>query len=873
MKIAKPLTLGILHKPYRFDGRDRLAIAALGFFRLGAENERFLPESLQWPLVVPMLAAGQPLDEVMPKRYGEALLLGSAHAPGGKPRSGMCVRMCIGGIDKRLHIAGEREWNQATEPRPFTAMPLVHERAYGGPGHAGNPVGCGYAGKFKRNAGAIPNISYPDASLQSPWRSMPPAGFGPLNVGWAPRKDKFGTYGSRWLKHEAPGFASDIDWTVFNLAPPDQWINGYFQGGEAYRLEGLHPDKPVIEGRLPTLRARAFVLRKGAPAEAATEAPLRLDTVWFLPEHELGIAIYHGEADIGDSDALDVAAVMVGYEDIAQPKPAAHYLEVLALRLNPQTAALHAFDESQLAATRSPATETRRKIALAKLEAAELEKQQAVMDEMDAEFWEKNGIVPPPGHRPRQAEPPPFGVVNSQAVAEGDFDLAKTIELAKAMARKVELEGAAKLQALRKTMPPAPALDPRAELAAAMERAAVPAYDLLPPLETGRDPQLGAMLSELEREYLAGRFADQAAYERARQAVLQGPALRRQLRRGAPTPTVAALPLSLDNAQELGRHAIAWHRSGICLAGRDLAGADLRGADFSGADLREIMLEGADLSNARFIGANLQGAVLTGAVLTGADFSRAQLGGANLSASQGERVRFTCADLSKAQAISAAWPRADLDGANLDGMLGVKINLQGATLQDAHAHGTILLEAVADGSVWRRASLDKTVALRANLQDADFSDARLNKTVVIEAALQRSVWNNAVLSGVQGTGKTDWSGATFTGARADNCGMHGAVFAGADFSGSSFLRCDFGECDLCDARMNDGLFSYSLFMQADLRRAVARRADFFQAICRKADLRDAILDGAAFAQTEMTAALLGASASACAPCEPAGRAA
>ena len=81
MKIIKPLTLGILHQPYRFQGRHRLAIAALGFFALGRSDERFLVDNLQWPRVLPHLPAGQPLDHVLPKAYAEVMLCGAAQAP------------------------------------------------------------------------------------------------------------------------------------------------------------------------------------------------------------------------------------------------------------------------------------------------------------------------------------------------------------------------------------------------------------------------------------------------------------------------------------------------------------------------------------------------------------------------------------------------------------------------------------------------------------------------------------------------------------------------------------------------------------------------------------------------------------------------
>lgn len=856
MKIAKPLTLGVLHKPFRHQGRNRFSVAALGFFRLGADNERFLPESLQWPLFAAALPPDQALDEVMPKAHGEALLLGSAHAPGGTPVTDMCVRMCIGAIDKRLRIVGERAWGCDAAPAPFATMPITYARAYGGPGFAANPAGRGYRGRWRRNAGAMPNIEQPCAPPGSRWRPAAPAGFGPLGVGWLPRKDKFGTYGRRWARSDAPGFAADIDWTVFNLAPPDQWLAGHFEGGECYRLEGLHPSLPAIEGRVPALRARGFILRRGLAHDAAEEVPLRLDTVWFLPEHEIGLAVYHGQADIEDSDALDVAAVMVGYERAGQSKTLDHYRRVMALRLDPVQASRHAFDEAQLAPAWSDATAARRKAERSRAEAAALAQQQQVLDEIDAEFWQQTGMTPPAGHQPARAEPPPFGFVDAQAVMEGDFDLNRTIAAAQALAQSAQQQAAANVAELSEIVAPPP--DTQAALRAALERAAVPAYDLLPPQETGQDPQVSAALAALEQAWQSGQFADADGYAQARQSVLQGPALRRKARRAAPAPT-PALPLAPEAARELGRQALEWQRAGIPLAGRDLAGADLRGADFSGADLREVLLEGADLAYCRFAGADLRGAALTGARLDGADFSDALLADANLSGSSGTGACFARADMRQAQALGAAWEGAQLDGARLDGMLAVKIDLRRASLRATQARRTVLLQAQADASMWQEALLEQTVALQARLHGADFSGATLAKTVLIEAAMRDSIWTRSSWSGVQAASeRTDWSGASFAGVKASGCGLHGAVLAGADFSGSLFARCDFGNADLRAARLDNALFPYSQFLQANLRGVHGRGASFFQAVCRKADLRGAMLDAPVFVQAEMSGMLTGA---------------
>ena len=48
-------------------------------------------------------------------------------------------------IGEREWMYGLLPWYRVTQPQPFTRMPLVYERAFGGDGHLANPDGCGYA--------------------------------------------------------------------------------------------------------------------------------------------------------------------------------------------------------------------------------------------------------------------------------------------------------------------------------------------------------------------------------------------------------------------------------------------------------------------------------------------------------------------------------------------------------------------------------------------------------------------------------------------------------------------------------------------------------------------------------------------------------
>jgi hypothetical protein len=68
----------------------------------------------------------------------EVIVLGQAHAPGGKPASQMDVSFAIDREIRRLRVFGDRAWAgsgleaRITRPQPFTEMPLTYERAFGG---------------------------------------------------------------------------------------------------------------------------------------------------------------------------------------------------------------------------------------------------------------------------------------------------------------------------------------------------------------------------------------------------------------------------------------------------------------------------------------------------------------------------------------------------------------------------------------------------------------------------------------------------------------------------------------------------------------------------------------------------------------------
>lgn len=866
MKIIKPLTLGILHQPYRYRGQHRLAMAALGFFALGRSDDRFLVDNLQWPRVLPQLPAGQPLDHILPKAHAEVMLCGSAHSA--KPVEAMDVRLQCGPIDKRLRVIGERNWQRrwwpcvcVDAPAAFTQMPITLDRAYGGAGHE-NPLGCAYLPRLpwlRAQKGKMPNIEYPGQPLMPGRTQAPYAAFAPQQLAHASHKlSASGTYDQRWLDEDFPGLPRDFDFSMYNLAPRDQQLRGRFSGGEAYRLEGLHPSETVLSGTLPAMCVRALLLANGQEAEAAQEVALTCDTVWFFPEVGVGLMVYRGETLITDSDALDVAALMVAYDAAAAPRAASHYRHVMALRLDPLKAALHAFNESQLAPERSAQAQAARAATRARQARIAQQRRQAVLDETMAEFWQRSGLAKPVDFEPPLAAKPSLPAISADELAEGDFDLAELQAQAQQLADAARSEGEAKLAALSSQLPSAPAA-PEKSLAQqtdeALARAAKPALDLLPEPQPAPLPAEWEKVLALAETAAPGSIApDQLA--QARSAVAGLPALQRAARTAAPTPTTLSEPLPEPVAQALGARLLAMYRAGTSLAGRDFAGAYLRGADLRGADLRQVLLERADLREACLVGADLSAAALTAARLDGADLSGACLQGANLCGSSAQGTSFVGAVLNKARANDAVWSGADLRNAQLDDALLLRIDLSGACLDASSLTRTVLMQAKAAGSRWVGTRWSMCVAPSADFSEACFDGAQLSRCVLMDATLVRSSWQGASLITVYAGGKSDWRDSKLSMMRALKCGWRGGRLAGACMDGAVFSSCDFGEADLSGARMHGAQMYRSLFMRSNLRGADAQRASFFQALCRKADFSDADLGDAILVQADLAEALM-----------------
>jgi hypothetical protein len=159
----------------------------------------------------------------------------------------------------------------ASAPKPFEKMEITWERAFGGtdasvPGKLDlfeeNPVGVGFRARGSRlpSSGApLPNVEAVDAPAGAIGKRIPAVGVCAIAPSWRSRTRHAGTYDARWRKERFPFLPLDFDTRYFQVAPPDQVLDGYLKGGERVRIAGMTPDAPIAFS-LPALAPEVAVV-------------------------------------------------------------------------------------------------------------------------------------------------------------------------------------------------------------------------------------------------------------------------------------------------------------------------------------------------------------------------------------------------------------------------------------------------------------------------------------------------------------------------------------------------------------------------------------------------------------------------------------
>ena len=829
MKYVLPQYVTPLVRCFEMRGQRRAGIAMLSGWRFDGTPVHIAD---LWAEVGEDLPSGTALDQGIPKSRGELIVV--AEACSGVPVEGVHVRVQVGSIDKVLYVFGDREWRNGvpTAPVPFQRMRLGWERAYGGDGFAPNPMGRGATGSAE--GGQLPNIERPGHLVVSAGDRPDPQGFGALDVTWPQRSQFVGTYDDRWQRTRYPGFADDTDWRLFQLASKDQWLEGMWRGDEAVAFENLHPTQLSMTGRLPGVRARAFLSR--VDGEGLEEAPLRLSTVWALPHRELFVLVHHGSVDVGESDGSDIKLLLAGFEGLPEARPKAHYEGVLSQRLDPEWGALHSLRDgdlmpSHLALLPGPGgSEIELSLRDGRIEENLRRRSASAQDRLYESLREAGGtppvipLAPTPSPVPALHEVPDYlAEAKREAGAARDASAQRIARLFEGAGRSPEpLSGGPPLLAgalLRSQI--VSLVEEGKRLGEPVERLE---GQLADPVFQGQLTKQDEATKEIYRRTAHRRTA---AEELAQEDALQKRAL--VVKAKEQCQSVAGLDLTGADLSHLDlRGALL---EGAWLEGANLQCADLRGADLSKAVLTRADLSDAKLDGARMSGANLgharllwvsapSGVDLSDAILHGADLRGAGLPNSNLSRADLTEVRFEETDLSKVDAqgmtlVNSSLAGVRLVGANLAGANLIEVDLSGVDFTGAKLEGAVLLSCNAEGAVFVVARLDNLRAVegcvfdRANFEEASLLMANLRGSSLVEASFVRAELDAADLSECDATEAVFYrataKGARFvktnlTGGQLVSVNLMGALLTEAIVDGADFRASNLFAADLWDAK-------------------------------------------------------------------------
>jgi uncharacterized protein YjbI with pentapeptide repeats len=804
------MKVGLLHRMFSFRSEYYFGVEALLYtdFRSGALGS----EIGMWSFLAEELP-GMTVDDALPKTRGEFLVRGYAHPPGGTATT--CpVIADVGGVHKTLYVIGDRRWERGTptEPQPFERMPITWDRAFGGAGFARNPLGVGFAPVETEDGSrlhALPNVETPGHLVDSTRDRPEPASFMPIDFSWPQRLEKAGTYDQRWLEERFPGYADDIDWTIFNAAPPDQWAPGPWAPDTPFSFTHLHPRHPKVEGRLPGYVARAFAVwgKTVAGGQRWEEIPLRLSTLWFFPHQEKVILGFTGAVKCAADDGSDVDWVLLAAEHAGRPKPEEHYRRVMAERegVEPE-AMLASFRESDLLPEGVP-SELEEALQYAEAVTPEqLVRRNAVRGAI-ADWEEMRQRCLAEGVDPDEyLGPCPFGEEDLGPPPKMSIEAALQL----AVEQRAEAEGKGK------------------QLAA--ERDAAQA-DLRKQVEAlGVD--VDAEMARAEAQVPPGAPVQRA--EDTLREELESLARFREL--GMPQPDAEAQitdPRHFAELQALERQQIEAYRAAAHLGDRSLAGIapkevldELRARlvdelrttrDLSERDLTGVDFSGLDLSGVSFRGAFLEHASFAGARCHDTDFREAVL----------VRTRWNGASLARTQLAQANLGRADLRGIVLEG----PIDLKEAILEHARLARVAFGQSRLDGVTLSDTTLEDVDFAGIQASRITFRNCRFVRVRFTGALLDDGDFDECVLEGLDFAGSSI-ARLTFLKSRVIGCSFAGSRATGLKAVQASVLEdCDFAECELSDAYLRDAAMSRSRFAAAVLDRA---------------DLTDCVLEGASF---------------------------
>ena len=866
MNIVKSLHSSLLHRFFSFQEKHYFTASVLWGFNLRT-GEPVLEQDL-WLAIGDMLGKSELFDAGMPKANAELLVQGSCFAPEGSEVNANRVFVSLGSIKKELYIFGDRHWIKnmgfdmgVSEPAPFSEMPVRYANAFGGAGHAPNPLGKG----IKEVDGEIgpviplPNIEYADQLIGSPKDTPRPASLNRIDMMCEQRMLNVGTYDQKYLETRMPGLPDDFNYDYFNDAAEDQQIEGFFKGDEKYEIRNMHPQHAVIKGQIPSVYGRVFVNHQVNGVVEFKEIPTQLDTVWLFPDTELGVMIHRGTLQVNEDDATDIKQILVANENTTDtPRTPEHYKSELSMRTDLEEGFKYMFYTVPLIpegmSCGSKLIEEKADFPFEQLVSKNIQNfsdiknqeaeatQQQKFEDLKKPYAEGSPEWQKIDELMQQAADakinPPAPSPETQKIQELTEKMAPRMkeDPKKLDLTKINLKAGHELKAYMEKLRIDAEVDSKNKLLLQIEElkkqkpegklspqvkqlenvlAAMDLPPILPRIDTeGIIRQLHSQKQEMQKQFLVmqsmGLPDEQLA--KMKQAIDLEEAekrIRESLDKAHDGYRIAAHYIEQSRSPHEGQEAdiraalLSAFKTGGKTAQGDYAFVDLSDQDLTGIDLSGSYLEYANLTNTNFTNANLSKAIMSHAIFKNTMLINTNLSEANLGSIEFEGAIFSEADLTS----------VTLGKSNIKNTEFKRCKM--AEKMD------MFLETTFEQARFTGSDMRKNVFTDADISGCDFSGADLSESVFINPTMNHTVFRGATLSPVNFV-KVEADGAVF-----DNANMKNVRFVGgSSLAKASFVACEINEANLRDCNLEEANFTEANLHKSDLSGSNLKKANF-----------------------------------------------
>ncbi|WP_419811099.1 DUF2169 family type VI secretion system accessory protein [Bacterioplanoides sp.] len=905
MEVIQPFDLESAYRTLMVDGKYYVVLSSKLFFSL-QDGEPLTGSQAYETLKEQALEFN---DEMYPKLSSEFLVVGEAKAPAAIPVTAMECTVKLAGRTKALQVIGDRYWlggiTGATEPVPFSSMPLTWHKAFGGPDVNENPLGKGRieeATELGEKLVSLPNLESTGQRMTAKRQMIKPQSFAAVPFDWPQRSQYLGTYDDAWKRDAFPGFPADFNFKAFYCGSEDQRFDHYLTGGEAFQLTNMNADAPQIQGALPEFRVRNFVVAKGLKPEDIQvsdlqEVPMRLDTVVFYPNRGIGALVYRGSVPSETMDGEHLQYLLSAYESRSQePRATEHYQNSLVGRTHPDFSLQYSLTTKDLIPDGIPCS-------LARLTQAKEEPPQLIAENM------KNRALREEAEARAGVEQQLAGMLQSFK-DKGMDTTALEQHIQRSMSGSEKDEWQLKFDAvLEKLIPGASDANGKVDL----QKIDFRAFDELSALsEEYAQFQKNSAKKTLQDQI--DELADSPQVQKALQEALTNIDLPPQLPRpqhpeqmlkqlrdaqqainnqqerarstGMMLPDMPTLDLDdieqklfqsaeqLREAYRLGAHSMGFGRpvldiqqqmqeferrveAGLSHRGQDYAGLNFSGRDLRGIDLSQCFLEQCVFDECNLRSADLSGSIAVRCSFINSDLSLANLSAATIGASDFNKARLNNAQLNECEYSGADFTEADLSNTCLTVMNSLDVTFKGCNLTNTQFDQPTFINADFSQACLSGSSLVSATFMNCDLIDTDFSQSDCSAANFIECNAQGGNFSAAILTNARFMMETCLDHSSFVKAELENSNLRQASIVSSDFS----------EANLRYADLSGAKADKAIFNAADLREsqcvatcfvnAQLSNCNLMEANLMQSDLQQASIRNSNCYATEFMAAVVG----------------